>query len=86
MGRTEKAIQQEKPIQKSQTWEELKELRIKKLRAEIDLSIDKMASCHIPMETLRADVEKIKGGNINCFEKWANITQDQFVLNIVRLV
>ena len=87
MGRTEKAIQQEKPIQKSQTWEELKELRIKKLRAEIDLSIDKTVSCHIPMETLRADVEKFKGGNItNCFEKWANITQDQFVLNIVRLV
>ena len=37
------------------------------------------------METLRAEVEKFKGGNItNCFEKWANITQDQFVLNIVK--
>ena len=37
------------------------------------------------METLRADVEKFKGSNItNCFEKWANITQDQFVLNIVK--
>ena len=84
MGRTEKTIQQEKPIQKSQIWEELKELRIKKLRAEIDFSMDKMVSCHIPMETLRADVEKFKGSNItNCFEKWANITQDQSVLNIV---
>ena len=85
MGRTKKTIQQEKPIQKSQTWEELKELRIKKLRAEIDFSIDTMVSCHIPMETLRANVEKFKGGNItNCFVKWANITQDQFVLNIVK--
>ena len=37
------------------------------------------------METLRADVEKFKGGNItNCFEKWANITQDQFVLKIIK--
>ena len=37
------------------------------------------------METLRAEVEKIMGGNItNCFKKWANITQDQFVLNIVK--
>ena len=37
------------------------------------------------METLRGDVEKFKGGNIrNCFEKWANITQDQYVLNIVK--
>ena len=37
------------------------------------------------MTTLRADVEKFKGGNItNCFEKWANITQDQFVLHIVK--
>ena len=37
------------------------------------------------METLRADVEKFKGGNItHCFEKWANITQDQFVLNVVK--
>ena len=47
IGRTEETIQQEKPIQKSQTWEELKELRIKKLHAEIDFSIDKMVSCHI---------------------------------------
>ena len=30
-------------------------------------------------------MEKFKGGNItNCFEKWANITQDHFVLNIVK--
>ena len=44
-----------------------------------------MVSCHIPMENLRADAEKFKGGNIkNCFEKWANITQDQFALNIVK--
>ena len=85
MGRTEEKIQQEKPIQTSQTWEELKELRIKKHRAEIDFSIDKMVSCHIPMGTLRADLEKFIGGNIrNRFEKWANITQDQFVLNIVK--
>ena len=63
---------------------ELKKRKIKKLRAEIDFSIDKMVSCrHIPMEALRAEVDKFKGCNItNCFEKWANITQDQFVLNI----
>ena len=37
------------------------------------------------MVTLRVDVEKLKGGNItNCFEKWANITQDQFALHIVK--
>ena len=37
------------------------------------------------METLRADVEKFIGGNIrNCFEKCANISQDQYVLNIVK--
>ena len=30
-----------------------------------------MVSCHIPMETLRADVEKFNGGYItNCFEKY----------------
>ena len=30
-------------------------------------------------------MKKFKGGNITyCFEKWANITQDQFVLNIVK--
>ena len=35
------------------------------------------------MATIKADMEKFKGGNItNCFEKWTNITQDQFVLNI----
>ena len=85
MGRTEKTVQQKKPLQTSETWEELKELQIKKLLAEINVSINKMVSCHIPMETLRAEVEKFKGGNItNCFEKWANITQDQFVLNIVK--
>ena len=37
------------------------------------------------METLRAEEDKFKGGNItNCFEKWANVTQNQFVLNIVK--
>ena len=72
-------------MQKSETWEELRELRIKKLCAELDFSNEKMVSCHIPMETLRAEVEKFKGGNItNCFEKWANITQDLLVLNIVK--
>ena len=39
------------------------------------------------MVTLRADVEKFKGGNItNCFEKWANIAQDQFVLYILKFL
>ena len=39
---------------------ELKEWWIKKLRAEIDISIDKAVSCrHIPMEMLRVDVAKI---------------------------
>ena len=85
MGRTEETIQQEKSIQTSQTWEELKELRIKKLRAETNFSIDKIVSCHIPMENLTVDVEKFKGDNItNCSEKWANIRQDQFVLDIVK--
>ena len=61
------------------------EPQIKKLGADRDFSINNMVSYHIPMETLRAEVEKFKGGNItNCFEKWANITQDQFVLNIFR--
>ena len=37
------------------------------------------------METLKADVKKFKGGNItNSFEKWANITEDRFVLIIVK--
>ena len=37
------------------------------------------------METLRGDVEKIKGGKItNSFEKWANITQGQLFLNMVK--
>ena len=64
IGKTEETIQQEKPIEKPpQTWEKLKELWIKKLHADIDSSIDKMVSCHIPMATLRADVEKCKGGN-----------------------
>ena len=37
------------------------------------------------MVTLRVDVEKFKGGSItNCFEKRANITQDQSVLYIVK--
>ena len=53
MGRTEETTIQEKPIQKSETLEELKERQIEKLRAEIDFSIDKMVSCrHIPMEAL----------------------------------
>ena len=85
MRRTEETIQQEKSIQKSHTWEELREMRIKKLRTKIDFSIDKMVSCHIPMATVTADMGIFKGGNIaNCFEKWANITQGQFVLNIVK--
>ena len=86
MDRTEETTQQEKPIQNSpQTWKELKELQIKKLCAEIDVSINKMVSCHIPMATIIADMENFMDGNItNCFEKWANITQDQFVLNMVK--
>ena len=85
MGRIEKTVQQKKPLQTSETWEKLKEPQIKKLCAEIDFSSNNMVSYHIPMETLRAEVEKFKGGNkTNCFEKWANITQDQFVLNIVK--
>ena len=37
------------------------------------------------MATLTTDVKKFKGGSItDCFEKWANIAQDQFVLNIVK--
>ena len=56
-----------------------------KLCAEIDFSINNMVSYHIPMETLRAEMEKFKDGNItNCFKKRANITQDQFVLSIVK--
>ena len=42
-----------------------------------------MVTCRIPMVTLRVEVEKFNGGNINCFEKWANITQDEFALYIV---
>ena len=85
MGRTEKKIQQKKPLQTSETSEEWKGPQIKKLRAEIDFSMNKMVSCHIPMETLTAEVENFKGSNItNYFEKWANTTQDQFVLNIVK--
>ena len=73
-------------MQKSpQTWEKLKEFWIKKLHAEIGFRTTKIVSCHIAMETIRLDVEKFKGGNItNCFEKWANITQDQFVLYILK--
>ena len=42
---------------------------MKKIRAEIDFSIDKMVSCPITMETLKAEVGKFKGANItNCFE------------------
>ena len=44
-----------------------------------------MVSCHIPIETLRADEDKLKSGNItHWLEKWENITQDPFVLNIVK--
>ena len=69
MGRIEKTVLQKKPLQTSEILEELKEPQIKNLRAEIDFSINKMVSCHIPMETLREEVEKFKGGNItNCFE------------------
>ena len=73
-------------MQKSpQTWEKLKEFWIKKLHAEIGFRTNKIVSCHIAMVTLRVCVEKFKGGNIaNCFEKWANITQDQFVLYILK--
>ena len=84
--RTEETKIQEKTIQKSETQDKLKEQQIKKLWAEIDFSIDEMVSCcHIPNKNLRAEVEKFKGGNITkCFEKWGNITQDQFVLNIAK--
>ena len=69
MGRIEKTVLQKKPLQTSEILEELKEPQIKNLRAEIDFSINKMVSCHIPMETLREEVEKFKDGNItNCFE------------------
>ena len=66
MDRIEKPIQQKKLLQ---TWEELKELQIKKLCAEIDSSINKMVSYQIPLETLREDVEGFKGGNITNFFK-----------------
>ena len=83
--REELKKQSSRKSQKSQTWEELKELQIKKLCAKINFSTNKMVSCYIPMETLRADLKKLKGGNItNCFEKWASITQDQFNLNIAK--
>ena len=59
MGRIEKTVQQKKPLQTSETWEELKEPQIKKLRAEIDFSINNMVSYHIPMETLKS-----RGGKI----------------------
>ena len=67
MDRTIKTNQQKKLLQKSQTWEELKELQIKKLRVETDFSINKMVSCHVLMETLRVDLEKFKGGNNKLF-------------------
>ena len=51
MDRTEKTVQQKKPLQTSETWEELKEPQIKKRYVEIDFSIKKMVSCHIPIET-----------------------------------
>ena len=73
-------------MQKSpKTWEELTEFWIKKRHAEIDFRINKMVSCHIPVVYLRVDVKKFKDCNItNCFENWANITQDPFVLYIVK--
>ena len=73
-------------MQKSpKTWEELTEFWIKKRHAEIDFRINKMVSCHIPVVYLRVDVKKFKDCNItNCFENWANITQDRFVLYIVK--
>ena len=58
MGRTEDTIQKE--MQKSQTWEKLKEI-------SYCYSTDKMISCHIPVQTLRADVKIFKGGNIANF-------------------
>ena len=78
MGRTEEKIQREKPMQKSpQRWEELKEFWIKKFHAEIGFRTNTIVNRHIAMVTLRVDVEIFKSGNIkNCFEKWANITQD----------
>ena len=74
-------------MQKSpQLWEELTEFWIKKRRAKIGFRINTMVSCNIPIVALRVDVEKFKGGNItNRFKKWANITQDQSVLYIVKL-
>ena len=86
MGRNEETIWHEKPRQKSpQTWEELKEFWIKKLHAEIGFRTNKLVSCHILMVTLWVDAEKYKGGIItNYFEKWANTTQDQFVLYIIK--
>ena len=70
MARTEKTIQQKKPLQTSETWEELKETEIKKLHAQIDFSTNKMVNCHIPMQTLIAEVEKFKGSNVtNCLEE-----------------
>ena len=59
---------------------------IKKLRSEIGFNVKKTVSCrHIPMEILRVQLAKFNSDNItNCFEIWANITQDQFVLNIAK--
>ena len=73
-------------MQKSpQRWEELKEFWIKKFHAEIGFRTNTIVNRHIAMVTLRVHVEIFKSGNIkNCFEKWANITQDQFVLYILK--
>ena len=88
MGGTEETThQQGKPILKPpQICEELEELRIKKLHAEIDSSIDNMVSCRMSVTTPRADVENLKsmGNATNWFKNWANITQDQFVLHMVK--
>ena len=44
-----------------------------------------MISCDIPMETVKTNVEKFKGGYLtNCSEKLANITQDKCVSNKVK--
>ena len=67
MGGTEKTVQQKNPQHTSETCEELKEPQIKKLCAEIEFSINNMVSYYIPMETLRAEVEKFKGGNNKLF-------------------
>ena len=70
MVRKKETAQQKKPAHKlPQTWEKLKERRIKKLRAEINFSMDNMVSCRIPMATLKADVKKFKRQHNKLFLK-----------------